>query len=447
MSIVQNQMLKQECEITGYNMTVCADLTKSSKSNFTQDIESEIQPKIADVSSAITMLNSFFPPIYSLFLGAWSDKFGRKPIMMMSFIGYSSTLVLFAIISFLSDNIGVLSPWVFFYAELPMCLLGGWPLLDVAACCYVTDISEKSKHAIRLGTIGFINLTMNFVGHLSASSIYEATSASTVFIISFCSCISGLILLICIVDESIPEPQDNSTSTRIRNIVSWTNINGVLETLFKRREKSLRKILWYLIPIAILAVFTMHGNGTVGYLFGRKKFNWGMREYNVYDATNTAITALGIFVGLTLFKKIINVPDVKLGLLTTISAIIEAVWKAFANTPVQMYLASCIGVLRVLVNPVYRSVMTNTYDKQEIGKIFSSATAMEAFSGMAAGPLYSSVYKATIDTWPGAFHLITAIVFGIMFILGLLILRHSRKIYIAEKLHENEQEIINRKEF
>lgn len=441
-AIVQNQMLKQQCLITGYNSTICADL---SANNFTQEIEKEVQKKVADVTSSITMLNSFFPPIYSLFLGAWSDRFGRKPIMMMSFIGYSMTSALFAMFSFMSDNLNVLTPWVYFFSEIPMCLLGGWPLLDVAVCCYVTDISEKSKHSIRLGLVGFLNFGSNFLAKMSSSFIYEATNSTIVFIISFCCCITGLILVIMIVDESITPPEHVTTKMKIRGLISWDSIVGIVHNLFKRRDRKRRKILWCLIGIAILAVFPMHGNGTVEYLFAREKFKWGLRDYTIYDATNTAITSFGILAGLLIFKKFLKISDVKLGLFAILSAIIEVLVKAFATKSYHMYVASCIGVLRVLISPLYRSVMTNIFDKQEIGKIFSSATAMEAFSGMGAGPLYSNVYKATIDTFPGAFHLITACVFGIMFVLAVTVFRFSRKIFDVENLNakEHEQENIN----
>lgn len=438
MAIVQNQMLKQECLISKYNSTLCSDL---SASNFTQEIEREIQPKVLIVKSAIVMLNSFFPPIYTLFLGSWSDIYGRKTIMFMSFFGYTTTIGLFAMFAYISDYYMPLTPWVYFIAEIPMTFLGGWPLLDVAACCYVTDISEKSQHSIRLGAIGLINFTMNFIGNMSSSFIHDMTNAPIVFIIAFCSCMGGLILMILIVDESISTPEDNRIITRVRNMISRKNFKEILQTLFKSREKRHRKILWCSLGIAVFTVFTMHGNGTVGYLFGREQFKWGLREFTVYDATNTAITAFGILACLTLMKKFLQISDVNLGLIAISSAIIEAVCKAFASETYQMYLASCIGVFRVFTVSVYLSILSNIFEKQEIGKIFSSAIALEAFSGMAAGPLYSSVYNSTIDLLPGAFHLITASAFFAALVLALLIHWWLRDVEIY---HVSEQKRINK---
>lgn len=428
-AIVQNQMLKQECMVAGYG-TICDDL---SSSNFTQEIEREIQPKVLAVRSTAIIINSFFPPFYTLFLGSWSDTYGRKTIMMMSFIGYSSTMACYTIFTYISEYYTPLTSWVILISELPMTLLGGWPLLDVAACCYVTDISERTKHAFRLGMIGVLNYSMSFACNMSSSFIYEATNASILFTISLLFCISGLILLIIIVDESIPPPEDNRTITRIKNIISMKGSKEILQTLFKPREQKRRRILWFSLTIIVLTVFTMHGSTTVGYLFGREQFKWGLREFTIYDATNIALTAFGILACLALFRKVLKISDPKLGLIAILSGIAEGVFKAFATETYQMYLGSVIGLFRVFTVFLYLSILSSIFDKQEIGKIFSATIALEALSAMGAGPLYSIVYNFTIDWMAGAFYFLTAISFGLAFVLASFVIYWMKHVEIKRK--------------
>jgi MFS transporter, PCFT/HCP family, solute carrier family 46 (folate transporter), member 1 len=432
-AILQNQMLKQACLQSGYNITICTNLNED---DFTKDVEKEIQPKVADVNSAIVMLNSLFPPIYTLILGSWSDIYGRKKIMMMSFIGYSMTLALFTIFSFINDNSTTLTPWVYLIAEIPLCFMGSWGLLDIAACCYVTDISEKENHSIRLSTLTLINFTMNFCANISSSFILEATNTSIVFMISFCCVITGLILVIILVEESVIIQDGVNVSKQIKDIFSLSRIMNILKTITKAREMKRRRILWSLMAIVILAVFTMYGTGTVNYLFGREKFQWGLREFTIYDATNTAITAVGILVGLTTMKKVFKISDISLGFIALISAIVESLMKTFASETYQMYIASGLGVFKVLTTPVFRSMVSGLFPSTEIGKIYSSMGALEAFSGMGAGPLYSSVYKATFNDFSGAFHLITVAVFTISLIIATFVSRWMKKV---EKYCENQE--------
>lgn len=52
-----------------------------------QRIEIEVQPYVAKILMARSLLESIIPAIVSLFIGPWSDKFGRRPIVLTTFTG------------------------------------------------------------------------------------------------------------------------------------------------------------------------------------------------------------------------------------------------------------------------------------------------------------------------------------------------------------------------
>ena len=417
-AILQNQLLKQMCLQLGYNFTICTNLNTD---NVTKAVEEEVQPYVSNINSSILLLNSIFPALYSLLLGSWIDKFGRKKVLLKSFIGYGSTLGLITLISYISDNVTPLSPWLYLVAELPMCLLGGWPTLDIAVCCYVSDLSGEKDRSFRLGTLTFLNFLGSFSAYFSSSFLLEATSATIVFIISFACAMSAFVYTIFFVDESIQVVEGVSACDQVKEVFSFTRIKEIFSTLFKRRQFKERRMVWFLIAIITLAVFTMHGNGTVNYLFVREKFGWALREWTIFDSTNTAITVGGLFFGLVVLKKLFKISDMSLAILALTSAIIDSTFKAFATQSYQMYLSSGFGVFRLLVTPVFRSIMSLIIDHNEIGKIYSATTAFEAFSGLGAGPLYSTIYNKTFKTFPGAFHLITASAFIIGLVLSFFV--------------------------
>ena len=60
-------------------------------------------------------------------------------------------------------------------------------------------------------------------------------------------------------------------------------------------------------------------------------------------------------------------------------------------------------------------------DKSEVGRVFSSLSLVSALSPFLARPLYSLVYNATLDTFPGAFLVFTgAIILAAMAIMSLV---------------------------
>lgn len=417
-AILQNQLLKQMCLQLGYNTSICSNLNTD---NVTRAVEEEVQPHVANINSSILLLNSVIPAVYSLLLGSWTDKFGRKKVLMMSFTGYTTTLGLITMFSYISDHVKPLSPWYYAVAEIPMCFMGGWPTLDIAVCCYVTDLSDEKNRSFRLGTITFLNFLSNFTAYFSSSFILQASNASIVFVISFSCATVAFIYTIFIVDESIQVTKDVSATGQVLEIFSIKRIKEIFATLFKKRELRERSMLWCLMTIVTLAVFTMHGNGTVNYLFVREKFGWALREWTIFDSTNTLITVFGLFFGLIILKKHFQLSDMTLAMLAVVSSIVDSTFKAFATKSYQMYLSSGFGVFRLLTTPLFRSIMSNILPHREIGKIYSATTAFEAFSGLGAGPLYSNIYKQTFTSFPGAFQLITAGVFIVNLILGIFI--------------------------
>lgn len=52
-----------------------------------KDIETKIQPYVANIIMAGSLITSILPAILSLLLGPWSDKFGRRPVLIATFAG------------------------------------------------------------------------------------------------------------------------------------------------------------------------------------------------------------------------------------------------------------------------------------------------------------------------------------------------------------------------
>lgn len=121
-AVLQNQLLKQTCLSLNYNLTTCENLNAD---NETKEIEEEIQPHVATINMTILIFNSVIPAILSLILGSFSDIYGRRKILMMSFSGYTCTIALITLFSYVNENVKNISPWWYLVAEMPMSFAGG----------------------------------------------------------------------------------------------------------------------------------------------------------------------------------------------------------------------------------------------------------------------------------------------------------------------------------
>jgi len=64
----------------------------SSFSSALQAIETELQPYVANLFLSRTLLESIVPAFCGLFIGSWSDHYGRKPLLIVSMIGKEELL-------------------------------------------------------------------------------------------------------------------------------------------------------------------------------------------------------------------------------------------------------------------------------------------------------------------------------------------------------------------
>lgn len=70
----------------GYNETECA-LLGNTDNNITKHLEALVEPEANIINMTKSTIESIFTITMLLFIGPWTDKFGRKPIMVLSGFG------------------------------------------------------------------------------------------------------------------------------------------------------------------------------------------------------------------------------------------------------------------------------------------------------------------------------------------------------------------------
>lgn len=66
---------------------VCRRLERKEDGLNSKDLETQVQPFVASFNSYKVMIESLIPAVMSLFVGAWSDKHGRKRVIIFSYSG------------------------------------------------------------------------------------------------------------------------------------------------------------------------------------------------------------------------------------------------------------------------------------------------------------------------------------------------------------------------
>ena len=62
-------------------MTVCSNISSYANEN------DAVETKASEINMYMSMLSSIPTMLMALFIGPWSDKNGRKPVLILPFIG------------------------------------------------------------------------------------------------------------------------------------------------------------------------------------------------------------------------------------------------------------------------------------------------------------------------------------------------------------------------
>lgn len=95
-----------------------------------------------------SMIESIVTAAVSLFIGPWSDKFGRRPVMLTSTFGYFLSFLITSVMSYFSTYF-LINPWYYLVTTVPVVLTGGNCTLIIAMFAYLTDVTNQQNRAVK----------------------------------------------------------------------------------------------------------------------------------------------------------------------------------------------------------------------------------------------------------------------------------------------------------
>ncbi|GAB0097177.1 uncharacterized protein DMENIID0001_127880 [Sergentomyia squamirostris] len=404
--VFTNLVVYQTCTVLlGFNESDCRQLGTADESEFIQNLEQQVQPYTAKIIMVRSMIEQIVPAICSLFLGPWSDKFGRKPLLYACFAGYFCVYLILSILAFVSTKVA-LSPWFYILAYGPVMLSGGTCALITGVFCTITDVTTEKNRAIRMGIIEGVLFAGLFLGSISSSYILQLTNSSTVFAISALACLSSLLYVVFFLAETV-KINEEFQGSKFRELFRFDHVCDMVKTSFKARPHYRRAIIWLAIFGLVMSLSIGEGLMTVFFLFTRAKFGWTIREYTVYESVSIVVMICGSIAALWILKKIFRMSDAMLASLAYASDTLQNFVRTLATRPRDLYIGVGFGILKSISGPMGRAVISNVTPPDEIGRVFSLVTALESISPIGSAPLYTMIYSNTIATFPSAFNAVS----------------------------------------
>ena len=309
-------------------------------------------------------------------LGALSDRFGRRPILLLGFCGLAINFFMTAL------STGV---WMLVLSRV----IGGAMQANAAvANAYVADITPPEQRAKRFGMLG----AMFGIGFILGPVIGGLLGGIELHLPFFVA--GGLALLnlaygIFVLPESLPKERRRAVDTRRANPLSS------LQALFRLKGVGL---LVGVLACAGLAQFTLY---TTWVLYGTFRFHWGPTDsgWSLFAIGIVAALVQGVLLG-RLLKRF--TPQ-RLAVLGLVSSTLAFIGFGLATEGWMMYVVIVANVLGNTVAATMGSLISAAADGSEQGQTMGSVSGlnslMAVIAPMFAAPLLGAVSHLSPGDW------------------------------------------------
>lgn len=324
------------------------------------------------ITFAFGFANFFASPV----LGGLSDRYGRRPVLLIGFCGLATSFLLTALASAL---------WMLVLVRLAS---GAMQANISVSNAYVADITPPEERARRFGMLGAM-FGIGFILGPVMGGLLGAIDLRLPFVVAGCLALLNLLYGVFVLPESLPPERRRAFSLASANPVT------ALRGLARLKGAGL---LVAVIACSGLAQFVLY---TTWVLYTTFKFGWGPSENGWSLAAVGIVSAIaqGLLMG-RLLKRLGARRLAVMGLLS--STLAFAAWGA-ATEGWMLFAVIFLNVLGATVSASIQSIISGAVDArnqgQAMGAVGGLNSLMSVIAPVLGAPLLQMVSHLPQGDW------------------------------------------------
>ncbi|KAK5647474.1 hypothetical protein RI129_002366 [Pyrocoelia pectoralis] len=414
-SITTNFLLYRTCYATlGYNKDECYLLGTKYADNSTTELETKVQTYATHILMSRSLIEASMSPLCSFFLASWSDKYGRRPLILLGILGLLMSYLVMTVVS----SLPFISPWYFLLHEIPLCLCGSNVTLITAFLSYISDTIPEGSRGLRLGLLeASVNVGI-FIGTTSCSYMFTSLGYPMIYLICVtCQFFAWIFAWFCI-EESLTAVENKN---RWCALFDLTPLKEAVVILFKRRANNDRATLWCLFGVVAIFTAGRFADSNVIFLYLRKNFAWTLERYTLFLAFSMITWLTFCLVCIVVLVKILRVKEMVAILVALLFSISGSLIQGFATKNWQIYGASTLKSMGSYIAPLTQSLVSKVAPKAERARLFAALVSFTTILVLLSTASNTYIYNQTILFLPQAFNFVTATIYGLSFIMGIVV--------------------------
>lgn len=394
--------LEKACKVNlNYTEEICDNMNSHS------EIQIEVQKYVSEVQAYNGVLQSLPAIIFTFFLGSLSDKFGRKPLLL---IGLAGSFIL---------NIVFLVNCIWFYElkvefllfECLQDILGGEAVFIIGAYSLIADLTKEKNRTRRMAGVEALRSLGTSLGFIVGGQSKASLGWVGMYIMTLCVIVLTAVLVIFKVQEAPRSTDDpNINESEAKELKGQTSGGckqlvcgplSAMKKILRHRENGTRIWICCFVITKNLQTFIETGTAPISFMFLYRQYKLSFTDISRFTPLSTTCSLFVLLVLVPFLNK--KLSDTAIIIIALFSCTIGYALYGLNTDPNFLWFVFPMFGFYGAINGVSQSILTKLVDSSEIGGVLTLCGVIQAALALASKPFYALVYRSTVEKFPAAF--------------------------------------------